>query len=106
MGSDRAAATVERLEATAFTIPTDQPESDGTLAWDSTTLVLVTASAAGCTGVGYTYAGPAAAEVVTGKLADVVQGRDAGTPVASWAALQHAVRNLGRPGLVAEAVSA
>jgi L-alanine-DL-glutamate epimerase-like enolase superfamily enzyme len=56
--------------------------------------------------VGYTYAGPAAAEVVTGKLAGVVEGRDASTPVATWAAMLHAVRNLGKPGLVAEAVSA
>jgi len=35
-----------------------------------------------------------------------VRGRDATTPAASWAAMQHAVRNLGRPGLVAEAISA
>jgi L-alanine-DL-glutamate epimerase-like enolase superfamily enzyme len=51
-------------------------------------------------------AGPAAAAVVTGTLAGVVQGRDASTPAASWAAMLHAVRNLGRPGLVAEAISA
>jgi L-alanine-DL-glutamate epimerase-like enolase superfamily enzyme len=97
---------VEQVEAAAYTIPTDAPESDGTLAWDSTTLVLVTARAAGETGLGWTYAGPAAAQVVSGHLAGVVQGRDATTPAASWAAMQHAVRNLGRPGLVAEAVSA
>ncbi|HET7355976.1 MAG TPA: enolase C-terminal domain-like protein [Nocardioidaceae bacterium] len=90
----------------AYTIPTDIPESDGTLAWDSTTLVLVQVRAGGHTGVGYTYAGPAAAAVVSGKLAGVVEGRDAHTPAASWAAMQHAVRNLGKPGLVAEAVSA
>jgi L-alanine-DL-glutamate epimerase-like enolase superfamily enzyme len=106
MGSGSAAPTVESLDATAYTIPTDQPESDGTLSWDSTTLVLVTARGGGCTGIGWTYAGPAAAEVVSGKLAGVVQGRDATTPAASWAAMHHAVRNLGRPGLVAEAVSA
>ena len=41
-----------------------------------------------------------------GTLAGVVQGRDATAPAASWAAMQHAVRNLGRPGLVAEAISA
>jgi L-alanine-DL-glutamate epimerase-like enolase superfamily enzyme len=97
---------VEHVDAAAYTIPTDQPESDGTLSWDSTTLVLVTAHSAGTTGIGWTYAGPAAAQVVTGKLADVVRGRDATTPAASWAAMHHAVRNLGRPGLVAEAISA
>ena len=100
------AGPVESITASAYIVPTDQPESDGTLAWDSTTLVLVEAEAAGQRGVGYTYAGAAAAEVVTGKLAEVVAGRDAGTPVASWTAMQHAVRNLGKPGLVATAISA
>jgi L-alanine-DL-glutamate epimerase-like enolase superfamily enzyme len=97
---------VEAVEAMAYTIPTDAPESDGTMEWDSTTLVLVHARGGGRTGIGYTYAGPAAGQVVNGHLAGVVQGRDAATPAASWAAMQHAVRNLGRPGLVAEAISA
>ena len=98
--------TVENVTASAYTIPTDAPESDGTLEWDSTTLVVVQATAAGETGLGYTYAGPAAAQVVTGKLAGVVEGLDATTPAASWAAMVHAIRNLGRPGLVATAISA
>jgi L-alanine-DL-glutamate epimerase-like enolase superfamily enzyme len=98
--------SIEQVDVSAYTIPTDTPESDGTLAWDSTTLVLVQVRGGGRTGVGYTYAGPAAAAVVSGKLAGVVEGRDAHTPAASWAAMQHAVRNLGKPGLVAEAVSA
>ncbi|HEU5042618.1 MAG TPA: enolase C-terminal domain-like protein [Nocardioidaceae bacterium] len=98
--------SIEQVEVSAYQVPTDAPESDGTLAWDSTTLVLVQVRAGGKTGVGYTYAGPAAAAVVSGKLAGVVEGRDAHTPAASWAAMQHAVRNLGKPGLVAEAISA
>ncbi|WP_310963530.1 enolase C-terminal domain-like protein [Nocardioides terrisoli] len=98
--------SIESLEASAYTIPTDAPESDGTLEWDSTTLVVVRAHAGGETGLGYTYAGAAAAQVVAGKLADVVQGQDALTPVARWAEMQHQVRNLGKPGLVAEAISA
>jgi len=97
---------VERLDVAAYTIPTDAPESDGTLSWDSTTLVLVHAVAGGHTGLGYTYSGPAAAEVITGTLAAVVSGRDALRPAASWAAMQHAVRNLGLPGLVGCAISA
>ncbi|RBY82368.1 mandelate racemase [Geodermatophilus sp. TF02-6] len=101
-----APAAVDRVDAAAYTIPTDRPESDGTLAWDSTTLVLVSAHSGGTTGIGWTYAGPSAASVVTGELADVVRSRDATTPAASWAAMHHAVRNLGRPGLVAEAISA
>ncbi|MGA9309817.1 MAG: enolase C-terminal domain-like protein [Pseudonocardiaceae bacterium] len=99
-------APIARLDVSAYAIPTDAPESDGTLAWDSTTMVLVTAHAAGCTGTGYTYAGPAVATVVNSKLAGVVTGQDALTPTASWAAMQHAVRNLGKPGVVAQAISA
>src|SRR3954452_18806092 len=99
-------ASVERVTAMAFTIPTDQPESDGTLAWDSTTLVLVEAAGGGCRGLGYTYTGAAAVPLVTGELAQAVAGRDALTPVASWVAMQHAGRNLGKPGLVAAALSA
>ena len=34
----------------AYTIPTDEPESDGTLEWDSTTIVVVEAHAGGMTG--------------------------------------------------------
>ncbi|OZM77233.1 enolase C-terminal domain-like protein [Pseudonocardia sp. MH-G8] len=97
---------IEDVEVAAYTFPTDAPESDGTLTWDSTTMVLVRLQAGGRTGIGYTYAGAAAAEVVSGSLADVVRGRDATTPAATWAAMHHAVRNLGRPGLVADAVSA
>ncbi len=36
-------APVTRIKASAFTIPTDGPESDGTLSWDETTLVLMEA---------------------------------------------------------------
>ncbi|MGH3968559.1 MAG: enolase C-terminal domain-like protein [Mycobacterium sp.] len=97
---------VESLQASVYTIPTDAPESDGTLAWDSTTLVLVTACAGGITGTGYTYAGSSAATVVKSKLAGVVSGGDALQPAARWADMQHAVRNLGKPGVVAHASSA
>lgn len=97
---------VERVEAAAYTVPTDEPESDGTLTWDATTLVVVRVHAGGRSGLGYTYAGPPAAAVVRDHLAGVVTGADARTPPASWDALQRAVRNLGKPGLVAEAISA
>ena len=52
------------VEAAAYEIPTDGPdgrETDGTLAWDSTTIVVVHAGAGGETGLGYTYAHAAAA---------------------------------------------
>jgi L-alanine-DL-glutamate epimerase-like enolase superfamily enzyme len=97
---------LEGLEVAAYTLATDAPESDGTLAWDSTTMVVVSAHAAGCTGVGYTYAGSPVATTVDAVLADVVRGRDVLAVPAAWVAMQQAVRNLGRPGIAAEAISA
>ncbi len=47
---------IERLVARAYTIPTDQPEADGTMQWDSTTLIVVEVAGGGRTGLGYTYA--------------------------------------------------
>jgi L-alanine-DL-glutamate epimerase-like enolase superfamily enzyme len=46
---------VEHVGVSAFTIPTDAPEADGTLAWNSTTLVLVEIRTAGEQGLGFTY---------------------------------------------------
>jgi L-alanine-DL-glutamate epimerase-like enolase superfamily enzyme len=97
---------LEGLEVAAYTLPTDAPESDGTLTWDATTMVVVSARAAGCTGIGYTYAGSPVATAVETALADVVRGRDVLAVPAAWAAMHAAVRNLGRPGVVAEAMSA
>ncbi len=34
-------ARLEEIGARSYTIPTEQKESDGTLAWDSTTIVVV-----------------------------------------------------------------
>jgi L-alanine-DL-glutamate epimerase-like enolase superfamily enzyme len=99
-------AEVERLDVTAYRIPTDRPESDGTYAWDATTLVIVHASAGGHEGVGYGYADAATARLIQDSLADVVRGRDALDVPAAWGAMLHAVRNLGRPGICAMAVSA
>ncbi len=69
-------------------------------------MVLVTARAGDQVGIGYTYAGTPVATVVQSKLADVVTGEDALVPPARWAAMLHAIRNLGRPGVVAEAIAA
>jgi L-alanine-DL-glutamate epimerase-like enolase superfamily enzyme len=100
------AIPIESVEVTAYSIPTDAPESDGTLAWDSTTLILVSVRAGGQVGTGYTYGGTAVVTVVQSKLADVIKEGDALQPPARWADMQHAVRNLGKPGVVAEAISA
>jgi hypothetical protein len=56
---------VERVEVRAYKLPTETPqESDGTLVWDSTTIVIVELLCGGHTGLGYTYCSPAAAAVI------------------------------------------
>ena len=68
---------VESVTAAAYTLPTDAPEADGTLAWDSVTLVLAQVRAGGEQGIGWTYGSPACAAVISGMLAGVVHGRPA-----------------------------
>jgi L-alanine-DL-glutamate epimerase-like enolase superfamily enzyme len=97
---------IERIDVSAYKVPTDSPESDGTYSWHATTLVLVEVQAAGKTGLGYTYADTATARLVRDKLAGAIQGRDALSVIGAWSAMVAAVRNLGRPGIAAMAISA
>ena len=97
---------IGRLDVSAYTIPTDAPESDGTIAWDSTTIVIVEASAGGMCGLGYSYTHEAAAVLIARTLAHVVCGRDAMDVPAAWDAMVRAVRNIGRPGLASSAIAA
>ncbi|HWB67185.1 MAG TPA: enolase C-terminal domain-like protein [Mycobacteriales bacterium] len=97
---------IRELRAAAYEIPTDAPESDGTLEWDSTVLVIAEASAGDQTGLGYTYAHQSAVPLITGKLAGIVEGRDALDVRGSWREMVHQVRNLGATGLVSMAISA
>ena len=100
------AVPIEFLEVRAFRIPTDAPESDGTLKWDATVLVLVTAGAGGRRGLGYSYADAATARLIHEVLRERVIGRDAMAVPECWAAMVHAIRNLGRPGIASMAISA
>jgi L-alanine-DL-glutamate epimerase-like enolase superfamily enzyme len=97
---------VEDLRVRTFTIPTGRPEADGTLRWDSTTVVLVEASAAERTGLGFSYTAGAATAVVDELLADVVVGEDALSPAAAWQRMRKTVRNIGYPGVASSAISA
>jgi L-alanine-DL-glutamate epimerase-like enolase superfamily enzyme len=97
---------VRSLDVRAYRIPTDQPESDGTMEWDSTTIVVVHAEAGGQCGLGFTYADAATAALIRSHLIDVVKGRDALAVEGSWEAMVHSIRNLGRPGVASMAISA
>jgi len=102
----RAEARIGAVRARAYTIPTDAPEADGTFAWDSTTMVVVAVEAGGSTGLGNTYSSGTATGLITGKLAAAISGGDAMDPPRARRAKQRAVRNMGRDGLAATAISA
>jgi L-alanine-DL-glutamate epimerase-like enolase superfamily enzyme len=98
--------TIERVTASAYRIPTDAPEADGTLSWDATTLVIAEITAGGQRGLGYTYSHAAAAKLIETELAKAIIGIDAFAIPTAMASMLRAIRNLGRPGLVATAISA
>lgn len=93
------------MEVSVYTIPTDYPESDGTYEWDKTTIVIVQAHAGGRSGLGYTYADESTATLIEKKLKSVVENKNAHDITSVWWAMQHQVRNLGRPGIAAMAIS-
>ncbi|HTP23958.1 MAG TPA: enolase C-terminal domain-like protein [Solirubrobacteraceae bacterium] len=101
------AVHVDGIEARAYKIPTaTDHESDGTLVWDSTSIVVVEIEAGGKTGLGYTYCHPAAAQVIESKLASIVEQGDPLMPQRIWANLQVQARQLGHAGIAAMAISA
>jgi L-alanine-DL-glutamate epimerase-like enolase superfamily enzyme len=99
-------ARIERIRAHAFRIPTDAPEADGTIKWDSTTFIIVEIDAAGRSGLGYTYADTACVGLVADRIAPELQGKDAFAVPSLWSSMVRSVRNLGWRGLCACAISA
>lgn len=101
-----AQAAIERIGVSAYRVPTDAPESDGSYEWTSTTLVVVEAHAGGECGLGYTYADAATARLVRDHLADIVAGLDAFAIPSAWQRMVRSIRNLGRPGVASMAIAA
>jgi L-alanine-DL-glutamate epimerase-like enolase superfamily enzyme len=97
---------VKAVQTAVYAVPTEQPEADGTLAWDTTTVVAVRVQSEAHTGIGWTYASAAAAGVVEEHLASVVEGADALSPGGANEQMSRAVRNVGRQGVAACAISA
>lgn len=97
---------IDGLAVSAYEVPTDGPESDGTAEWHATTIVIVEASAAGRAGLGYTYADAAAGVFIDSVLAPAVRGIDPLDISTAWCAMTTALRNNGRPGIASAAVSA
>jgi len=98
---------IAALDVTAYTVPTSTPEeSDGSAVWKATTMVLVEIAVGNVRGLGYTYADTATATLIREQLVDLVVGRDVRHHGALHAELTGHVRNMGRDGIAAMAVSA
>ena len=105
-GTATSAATVDDVAVSAYTVPTDAPEADGTCTWDSTTMVLVEIRSGSTTGTGWTYGPQAVATVVRDQLSAVLCGREVVDVGGAFHAMVRAVRNAGRVGAVGYAISA
>jgi L-alanine-DL-glutamate epimerase-like enolase superfamily enzyme len=98
--------TITASYVNAYTIPTDFPEADGTLDWNSTTLILVTLAANDIEAIGYTYSGAAAARLIHDALLPVIKNKNAMDIPVLWLDMVRAIRNLGRSGICSTAIAA
>ncbi len=89
-----------------YTIPTDAPEADGTISWNSTSMVLVQLECGGTRALGYTYADAGTAAVANVLLKKIVLGSDPLRHAATLQQMLRQVRNLGESGIAMMAVSA
>jgi L-alanine-DL-glutamate epimerase-like enolase superfamily enzyme len=102
----RPEAKIEGVKARAYTIPTDAPEANGTFAWRETTLVVANVEAGGETGMGYTYGAQVCASLAADTLGECIRGQDAFDIALCHRKMVNRVRNLGRSGVAANAISA
>ncbi len=108
-GSGEVNVPIDRVDILAYELPTDGPggtETDGTLEWSATTMVVCLVHAGGETGLGYTYGHRACALLVEETLAPAILGSDATAVAERWEAMSAAIRNAGRPGAGMMALSA
>lgn len=101
-----ATAAIRGVDVAVYRVPTEDVESDGTLFWDSTTLVVATVRAADQVGLGYTYADASTGRLIRDTLADAIIGLDAFDVPRLWTAVVRRIRNLGRPGISSMAIAA
>jgi L-alanine-DL-glutamate epimerase-like enolase superfamily enzyme len=100
------AVPITQIDVSAYTIPTDFPEADGTIEWDSTTIVIVEPHAGGQTGIGFTYGDLSAGRIIDRIFSPLLLGKDAMAVEEHWMAMLRRVRNIGRPGIASHAISA
>lgn len=97
---------IKRVEVSAYTIPTDAPEGDGTLNWNSTTLVLCEVHAGNEIGIGYTYGNKATA-VLADELGQKCLHEQSPLDISAlYESMLEKVRNDGSGGIASMAISA
>jgi L-alanine-DL-glutamate epimerase-like enolase superfamily enzyme len=84
----------------------DGVHTDGTFEWSSVTMVLAECWADSVRGIGYSYTSPAAKVLIDRTLKEVVLGVNPLDTQLALSRMLHVVRNLGRAGLAATAISA
>lgn len=100
------AATIKTVRVSAYRIPTDYPESDGTFAWDQTTMVLAELQGGGQMGTGYTYGHSCIADLIKESLTPLLIGASCIDIPALHKTMTEKVRNNGKCGLTMMAISA
>ena len=100
------AERVTEVRVSAYTVPTDFPESDGTLEWNATTVVLVEIWSGTTRGLGFTYGDLSTAGIVDHVLSPLVLGHDPMAISSAWLKQLRRVRNFTRPGIASLAIAA
>jgi len=98
--------SVDKVDVAAYTIPTDAPEGDGTLRWDSTTLIVCEVHADAEVGIGYSYGNQATALVVDHLARKCLLHQAALDIPTLHAMMLREVRNDGNRGIASMAISA
>ncbi|HEY4207692.1 MAG TPA: mandelate racemase, partial [Puia sp.] len=86
---------IEDLAVSAYRVPTDLPESDGTIEWQETTIVLVRIRLGSIEGIGYTYGDKSIVPLITSTLKPPIIGRDPADVTAINTSMVKAIRNDG-----------
>lgn len=109
--SSSPADRIQSVQAAVYRVPTatggrERPESDGTLEWDHTDMLVVRVSTGGETGLGYSYTSAGALAVLRDTLWSVIGDADPLDSERLYWTMARAVRNLGWSGVSASAISA
>lgn len=99
-------AQIDCIEVYAYKIPCESKESDGTLEWSSTTMILVTVHAGNYVGIGYTYGHESCLSIIKNLFSPLLKKASVFDHPLLWNKMIEAVRNDGLSGIAANAISA